>query len=76
MFPPKTTPSTPPPPTWSLPEQRERSAAGSVIPFVAGAGRRFRREADEAPRGQILLFTGVRYERLPEAAPVPQRRRS
>ena len=54
---------------------RERSAA--VIPFAAAATRRPRRE-DDAPRGQILLFPGVRYERLPDAdAPaVPQRRRS
>lgn len=54
---------------------RERTAA--VIPFDAAAGRRPRRE-DDAQRGQILLFTGVRYERLPDAdAPaIPQRRRS
>ncbi len=58
--------------------RRERNTASTVIPFVMGAGRRFRRETDDAPRGQILLFTGVRYERLPEveAPPVPKRRRS
>lgn len=56
---------------------RERKPAGAVVPFRLGSARRFRRE-DDAPRGQILLFTGVRYERLPDAdaSPVPQRRRS
>ncbi|MBD8907238.1 hypothetical protein MZTS_11020 [Methylorubrum zatmanii] len=73
---PSKTPSTPPPLHRTALSQRERNPTGCVIPFVAGTGRRFRREADDAPRGQILLFTGVRYERLPEAAPVPQRRRS
>lgn len=51
-----------------------------VIPFARNAARRFRREAQDAdgPLGQILLFTGVRYERMPEAAepPLAQRRRS
>jgi hypothetical protein len=49
-----------------------------VVPFVPVTTRRFRREADDAPLGQILLFTGVRYERMPEAEalPVPRRRRS
>lgn len=56
---------------------RERPSA-AVVPFPKAAPRRLRREDDDAPRGQILLFTGVRYERLPDAdAPaVPQRRRS
>ncbi len=56
---------------------RERAPA-AVIPFPEAPARRLRREDDDAPRGQILLFTGVRYERLPDAdAPaVPQRRRS
>ncbi|MBB2963243.1 hypothetical protein [Methylobacterium sp. R2-1] len=57
---------------------RERGATASVVPFIPATNRRFRREADDAPRGQILLFTGVRYERMPdaEALPVPRRRRS
>ncbi len=57
---------------------RDRGATGSVIPFSAATTRRFRREADDASRGQILLFTGVRYERMPEAdaLPAPRRRRS
>ncbi|BAU89573.1 hypothetical protein MPPM_0968 [Methylorubrum populi] len=60
------------------PARRERGATAAVVPFIPDATRRFRREADDAPRGQILLFTGVRYERMPEAetAPVPRRRRS
>ncbi|KQQ14724.1 hypothetical protein ASF53_08870 [Methylobacterium sp. Leaf123] len=57
---------------------RESGATGSVVPFTPATTRRFRREADDAPRGQILLFMGVRYERMPEAEalPVPRRRRS
>ncbi|MFC7665540.1 hypothetical protein ACFQWF_26995 [Methylorubrum suomiense] len=54
-------------------------------PRAQRGGDPLRRSRDAAspargrcPRGQILLFTGVRYERLPDAdAPaVPQRRRS
>ena len=53
----------------------------AVIPFSRTAPRRFRRDTPEAdaPRGRILLFMGVRYERMPETqaeAPVPQRKRS
>ncbi|GAA0252835.1 hypothetical protein LNAOJCKE_2892 [Methylorubrum aminovorans] len=60
------------------PGHRDRGATDSVVPFVPTTNRRFRREADDAPRGQILLFTGVRYERMPEVEvlPVPRRRRS
>ncbi|MEE7455690.1 hypothetical protein MPAR168_21165 [Methylorubrum populi] len=71
--------TNPTPPTKRpAPAQRDRQAAGSVVPFVGSGARRFRRDEDDAPRGQVLLFTGVRYERLPDAdaAPVPQRRRS
>lgn len=77
MTPSHTNPTTPPK-ARPAPVQRDRQAAGSVIPFVAGGARRFRRDEDETGRGQVLLFTGVRYERLPDAdaAPVPQRRRS
>lgn len=66
-------PSTPRPSAFL----RERAPA-AVVPFPKAPARRIRREDDDAPRGQILLFTGVRYERLPDAdAPaVPQRRRS
>ena len=80
-----TTPSTKTPTTMPATTPSERPAAfgrerapAAVVPFRAGATRRLRREDDDAPRGQILLFTGVRYERLPDAdAPaVPQRRRS
>lgn len=39
-----------------------RSAA--ILPFAPLNGRRFRRAAESAgPDGEILLFTGVRYER-------------
>lgn len=53
----------------------------TVIPFSSDGIRRFRRDetATDAPLGQILLFTGVRYERMPEApvqATIPQRKRS
>ncbi|ACK81817.1 hypothetical protein [Methylorubrum extorquens] len=60
------------------PGHGEGGATGSVVPFAPATTRRFRREADDAPRGQILLFMGVRYERMPEAEalPVPRRRRS
>ncbi|GJE81387.1 MULTISPECIES: hypothetical protein [Methylorubrum] len=62
----------------TAPAHRDRTPTGSVVPFAPATTRRFRREADDAPRGQILLFTGVRYERMPdaEALPVPRRRRS
>ena len=42
-----------------------------VIPFPRPAPRRFRRETAECGDGlgRILLFTGVRYERMPEPAP-------
>lgn len=62
----------------------EARPTATVVPLSRAGGRRFRREAEAAePRGQILLFTGVRYERMPEsdaepdAEPtIPQRRRS
>jgi hypothetical protein len=44
--------------------------AGVVIPFRR-AGHRARAPADGGALGQILLFTGVRYERLPEPTPEP-----
>jgi hypothetical protein len=43
--------------------------AGVVIPFRR-AGHRAP-AADGGALGQILLFTGVRYERLPEPTPEP-----
>jgi aspartate/methionine/tyrosine aminotransferase len=49
-----------------------------VVAFRQATGRRFRRddETDGTPRGEILLFTGVRYERMPEPAmPAPRQRR-
>ncbi|GJD28866.1 hypothetical protein PMNALOAF_0098 [Methylobacterium adhaesivum] len=50
----------------------ERPTA-TVVTFPEAGPRRFRRtdNAAEAPRGTILLFTGIRYERMPETtAPV------
>ncbi|MFD1301849.1 hypothetical protein [Methylobacterium marchantiae] len=52
--------------------------SASVVAFRQPAARRFRRDAEDdgALRGEILLFTGVRYERMPEpAAPAPRQRR-
>lgn len=47
-------------------------AAGVVIPFTATHPRRARPAAANAQaRGEILLFTGVRYERMPEPNPEP-----
>ncbi|WP_200937414.1 hypothetical protein [Methylobacterium sp. Leaf112] len=52
--------------------------------FPSDGRRRFRRSADAAqdPRGAILLFTGIRYERMTEAStpigpetPAPRLRR-
>ena len=51
----------------------------NVVAFSAASPRRFRREASasDGPLGQILLFTGVRYERMSEDADLtPQRKRS
>ncbi len=50
-----------------------QASTGAVIPFPGSAGRPSRPalRADE-PRGEILLFTGVRYERH-EPNPGPSR---
>lgn len=38
-----------------------------VVPFAAPSGRERRRNTEAAEaRGAILLFTGVRYERMPQ----------
>lgn len=61
------------------PARGERRPLGNVVAFSAAGPRRFRREASAAdgPLGQILLFTGVRYERMPDEADLaPQRKRS
>ncbi|SFH02901.1 hypothetical protein [Methylobacterium gossipiicola] len=42
----------------------ERPTA-TVVTFPGPGSRRFR-HLDEATRGTILLFTGIRYERMPE----------
>ncbi|TGD94830.1 hypothetical protein EU555_30720 [Methylobacterium nonmethylotrophicum] len=51
----------------------QRRPSADIIPFRTGRPRRAEgRAADphaaDAVRGTILLFTGVRYERLPDPA--------
>lgn len=57
----------------------ERPTA-TVVTLPQSAARRFRRPSDEdaATRGAILLFTGIRYERMaePDASAPRLRRRS
>ncbi len=65
------------PKTGSMPPASERPTA-TVVTFPQGQTRRFRRpaEADASPQGSILLFTGIRYERMAEpAASAPRLRR-
>ena len=67
--------------TTSLDRASDRRPPDTIIPFSRTAPRRFRRGDIDAdgPRGQILLFTGVRYERLPDpvtAPAAPKRKRS
>jgi hypothetical protein len=61
----------------------ERPTA-TVVTFPGTGPRRFRRldEAGGSPGGTILLFTGIRYERMPETTapmgpetPAPRLRR-
>ncbi|GEO98021.1 hypothetical protein [Methylobacterium haplocladii] len=72
-------------PRTTLSKSRDTAAeprpSALVVAMPQTAGRRFRREApsEAASHGQILLFTGVRYERMPDmqAEPaIPQRKRS
>ena len=45
---------------------------GLVIPFPDAAARALRMlPASGGPRGEILLFTGIRYESRPEPSPAP-----
>lgn len=45
---------------------------GQVIPFPPASRRQTRpAPAADEPRGEILLFMGVRYERQPEPGPEP-----
>jgi hypothetical protein len=45
---------------------------GLVIPFPDAATRALRTlPASNGPRGEILLFTGIRYESRPEPSPAP-----
>lgn len=55
----------------------ERPTA-TVVTFPQGHARRFRRPAEDevGAHGAILLFTGIRYERMAEPdAPAPRLRR-
>lgn len=48
------------------------TSTGRIIPFPEPSDRRIREPlAADEPRGAILLFTGVRYERLSEPNPEP-----
>lgn len=67
------------PPFTGSTEHAPGDATATVVTFRPSAARRFRRgAAADAPRGEILLFTGIRYERAPEpeAPPTRLRRRS
>ena len=46
----------------------------TVVTFPAAGRRRFRRTDDTAPdpRGAILLFTGIRYERMVDDLAEPE----
>ena len=45
---------------------------GEVIPFPDAASRRLRpAQSSNGPRGEILLFTGIRYEWQHEPNPAP-----
>jgi hypothetical protein len=59
----------------------ETRPTAMVIALSRAPARRFRRDVPTGsePMGQILFFTGVRYERMPEAPVEPavrQRKRS
>jgi hypothetical protein len=56
--------------------ERSSERPTAVVVALPTAGRRFRRPDDDAPRGAIVLFTGVRYERMPDAEAPRLRRRS
>lgn len=56
-------------------------SGSAVVAFPGPGPRRFRRSdpSTEEIRGEILLFTGVRYERMPDPVTAPtslRRRRS
>lgn len=74
-----TFPTTPDASPASAPAPR---ATGTVVAFPPASARRFRREALQPgePRGEVLLFTGIRYEHLTDAAEfsgsAPKRQRS
>ena len=53
-------------------KHRQPARGGEILPFPPADARKPRRLSYEAPaEGTVLLFTGVRYERLPDAAAAP-----
>lgn len=48
-----------------------RRVTGVVIPFPRVSHRARAAADDGGATGEILLFTGVRYERLPDPTPEP-----
>lgn len=61
--------------TGGTPHAAERPTA-TVVTFPQGRAPRFRRAAEDAsPEGRILLFTGIRYERMEPAERAPRLRR-
>ncbi|GJE46488.1 hypothetical protein [Methylobacterium soli] len=60
-------------------EARPPRTTGTILAFPGAQRPRREGPAADEPRGEILLFLGVRYERMaePEAVPAaPRRRRS
>jgi hypothetical protein len=49
----------------------QHRTTADIVPLSAAVRRPRRDDAETEPRGTILLFTGVRYERCPDPAPAP-----
>lgn len=48
----------------------EQRVTATIVPFRAHARPVDRPDSADPRRGTVLLFTGVRYERLPDPAPL------
>ncbi|ACA15647.1 hypothetical protein M446_1119 [Methylobacterium sp. 4-46] len=48
----------------------EHRVTGKIVPLRASARPARRPDAAEHPGATVLLFTGVRYERMPDPAPL------